>query len=101
MAIKKQSGTVSPLVIEAGKQDRGAALAFFLLDNTGSIFECWSGYMSTADQRAVFGRVLGKGLFFISGSNELVSMSVSMCFGTMRDFKFHMPWSELAARQVA
>ncbi len=87
--------TLSPLVREAALEDKGAAMAIFLLDNTGSIFGRWVGYMTADDQRTVFGRKIGKGMIEVDGEKELVALNVSVCFGTMRDTVWSSRWIEL------
>jgi hypothetical protein len=87
--------TLSPLAIEAALEDKAAALAFFLLDNTGSIFGHWQGRMTANDQRALLGRFVGKGLLIINGNDETIYHNVSVCFGTMRDNSWSRTWTEL------
>lgn len=87
--------TISENTATAAKQDRPAGLAFFLQENVGSIFRCWSGKMKAKDQRALFGRNIGKGLIYIDGASEVVTMTVSVCFGTMRDIRFKSSWSDI------
>jgi hypothetical protein len=75
--------------------DKAANLAFFLQDNAGSIFGSWKGRMSAKDQRALFGRFLGKGLLVINGDKEKISHFVSVCFGTMYDCQLSLNWNQL------
>lgn len=53
----------------------------FLLAETGSVWGSWSGRMDYAKQRATFGRVIGKGLIIIDGSNDTVTHRTKVCFG--------------------
>jgi hypothetical protein len=75
--------------------DHAANLSFFLLDQTGSVFGRWTGRMSAAEQRALFGRFLGKGTLIINGTNETVAMSVKVCFGLDSDVRTRLRWNEL------
>lgn len=84
------------------ENDHGSALAMFLQENTGTIFGTWRGTMKVADQRRLFGRKIGKGRICIDGDREWVQMSISMCFGTMRDTVFESTWASLdTAARVA
>jgi hypothetical protein len=87
--------TVSPHTAEAAQEDRAAGLAFFLQENVGSIFGTWSGNMKASDQRALFGRNIGKGLIYIDGAPEQVSMTMSVAFGAFRDTVFRATWADL------
>ena len=42
--------------------DYAANLAIFLLEKNGSIFAKWAGRMAASEQRALFGKYLGKGV---------------------------------------
>lgn len=75
--------------------DYAANLAAFLLANTGSIYNSWSGRMSAADQRLVFGQYLGKGRIYISGSDERVEHWVKVCFGLDSDMTKRLYWRDL------
>lgn len=80
---------------EAATDDRGAAMAFFLLENTGTVLGRWRGYMHAADQRLLFGRAIGKGTIVLDGDDETVSHVVSMCFGTIYDTNWGLSWVKL------
>lgn len=90
--------TLSDFVVDVAKTDRAAALAFFLLDNTGSVLGEWNGQMSVADQRKLFGFVVGRGRICIMGDGELVMHSVTVCFGTMTDCVFSPTWGDLCTK---
>jgi len=75
--------------------DYAANLALFLLEKTGSIFKRWDGRMSAADQRALFGRNLGRGTIVIDGTSETVACRVSVCFGLDYDYRNVNKWSAL------
>jgi hypothetical protein len=75
--------------------DYAANLCFFLQEKTGSIFGYWEGRMTAAEQRALFGRYLGKGVIEIDGTKELVLNRVSVCFGTDSDNRNVTPWRNL------
>ena len=55
----------------------------------------WTGRMSAAEQRALFGRFLGKGRLVIDGENERVKMIVKVCFGTDWDTREDISWRNL------
>lgn len=63
------------------KPDYAAQLALFLLEKTGSIWGLWRGKMTAAEQRALFGRFIGKGDIRINGTEETISMRRKVCFG--------------------
>jgi hypothetical protein len=94
---RDQPYTLTPLVAETAAEDRAGALAFFLLDNVGSIFGRWGGRMPKTDQLTLFGRYFGKGQIFVDGAEEDVWMTISMCFGTMRDTVASCRWAKLPA----
>lgn len=61
--------------------DAAANLGFFLLEKVGSIYGTWKGRMPADEQRALFGRFLGKGRLTIDGSIENIKVVTSACFG--------------------
>lgn len=67
--------------------DYAAELAFFLLEQTGSVCGKWEGRMSAAEQRALFGRFLGKGVIEIDGTEETLRNRVSVCYGMDWDYR--------------
>lgn len=77
---------------DALPQDLGADaagnLASLLLDKTGSIFGVTYLRLSAADQRRLFGRVVGKGKLRIDGTEETVTNIIKVCFG--------LDWTEAA-----
>jgi len=75
--------------------DYAANLAFFLQEKTGTIFGSWSGRMSAKEQRELFGRFLGKGRIYISGSDERVEHWVKVCFGLDSDMTKRIYWRDL------
>lgn len=75
--------------------DYAANLALFLQEKTGTIFGEWDGRMTAAEQRALFGRFLGKGLLCINGSAETVEHHVKVCFGTDSDMTARVAWRDL------
>jgi len=88
--------TIPVVAIEASQGgDKGAALAFFLLENTGSVLGKFWGHMRAADQRALFGHFLGKGKLMIDGDRELLTHSYKICFGTDVETNFRKRWIEL------
>lgn len=83
-----------PAVI-TGNKDYAANLAIFLLENTGSIFGSWKGRIPAKDQRALFGRFIGKGKIYINGDNERVEHWVKVCFGLDSDCTVNLAWRDL------
>lgn len=77
--------------------DYAASLAFFLLEKTGTVLGAWSGRMTAAEQRALFGRFLGKGKLWIDGSDETIEHHVKVCFGTDSDCTARLAWRDLRA----
>lgn len=77
--------------------DYAANLALFLLEKTGSIFGEWIGRMTAAEQRALFGRFIGKGRIVINGEEETIANRVKVCFGLDSDDRNVTRWSALFA----
>jgi hypothetical protein len=75
--------------------DYAAQLALFLVEKTGSCLGSWSGRMSAADQRALFGRFIGKGRIIIDGDNETLCNRVKVCFGLDWDDRNQTKWRNL------
>lgn len=70
-------------------------LALFLVEKTGSTTGCWGGQMTAKEQRALFGRFLGKGTIVIDGNEELVWNRVKVCFGLDWDDRNITDWKAL------
>lgn len=81
--------------MNTNKPDFAAQLALFLLETTGSIWGRFRGKMPAAQQRALFGRFIGKGDIIIDGTEETVEMIYRVCFGTDWDRKGYTKWSAL------
>lgn len=75
--------------------DYAANLAIFLLEKTGTVFGTWAGRMTAAEQRALFGRFLGKGKLVINGSEERLAHVAKRCFGLDYEVTADLPWREL------
>lgn len=73
--------------MDTQRVDFVAQLALFLQEKTGSVCGCWEDYMRAADQRALFGRYLGKGIICIDGDKETISMRVKVGFGQDYDYR--------------
>ena len=73
--------------------DYAANLANFLMDKKGSVFATWNGRMTAKEQRALFGKFLGKGLIEINGTNETVCHYVKVCFGLDSECTKTIKWS--------
>jgi hypothetical protein len=74
--------------------DLAANLAFFLLENTDSVYGRWDGRMLAVDQRKLFGRFLGKGVLGIQGETEQLTMTRKVCFGTDWSTDYYR-WGEI------
>lgn len=75
--------------------DFAACLAMFLQETTGSVCGFWHGHMKAVDQRALFGRYLGRGTICIDGEKEMLYMSVSVDFGRDYDDRKLTPFRNL------
>lgn len=75
--------------------DYAAQLALFLLEKTGSIFGEWSGRLTAAEQRVLFGQFIGKGLIIIDGTQETICNRVKVCFGLDYDDRNVRHWRDL------
>lgn len=75
--------------------DYAANLALFLLEKVGTVLGCWGGKMKAAEQRALFGRYIGKGLIVIDGENETIANHVKVCFGLDCDIRNTVKWKNL------
>ena len=75
--------------------DYAAQLALFLVEKTGSCLGCWKGPMRAAEQRALFGRFLGKGKLIIDGSEERLAHVVKRCFGLDYEVTADFNWRNL------
>ena len=78
--------------------DTPANLALFLTERTGSCLNTWSGKLTAAEQRALFGRYIGKGKIWIDGANETVEHHVKVCFGADTDCTFSSAWRDMRAQ---
>jgi hypothetical protein len=79
----------------AANPDYAASLAFFLLENTGSIYNSWEGRLSAKQQRALFGQFIGKGKIYISGSCERIEHYRKVCFGLDSEMTKRLYWRDL------
>lgn len=77
------------------RPDPAANLALFLLDKTGSIWGEWIGRLTANEQRALFGRFLGKGRIVIDGNAETICNRVKVCFGLDYDDRQQTAWRNL------
>jgi hypothetical protein len=77
------------------KPDYAANLALFLLEKTGSVCGLWGDKMLAAEQRALFGRFLGKGTIVINGHDETICNRVKVCFGMDWDDRKVTRWASL------
>lgn len=75
------------------KYEAAANLAAFLLETTGTVCGTWRGHMKAAQQRALFGKFVGKGLLVIKGSDETISHTVKRCFGLDYETTFAKTWA--------
>lgn len=75
--------------------DHAASLALYLTEHTGSCTGAWQGKMPAAQQRALFGRYLGKGTIEIDGATETLVHWITACFGRDYDVTFDRRWASL------
>ncbi len=75
--------------------DYAAQLALFLQEKTGSIFGRWSGKMSAAEQKSLFGMFIGKGTIIIDGELELICNRVKIAFGLDYEDRNPTSWRHL------
>lgn len=83
----------------ANNADIPANLALLLLDKTGTVLGRHQARMTAAEQRALFGRVIGRGTIIIDGDNETVTNRVKVAFGMDYDDRAQVTWRELAEAQ--
>jgi len=91
MALTNESIKMFP----SQNKDYAAQLALFLLEKTGTIFGKFSGKMTAIEQRALFGRYIGKGQIIIDGATETICNRVKVCFGLDYDDRQVTKWSSL------
>ena len=77
------------------KFEAATNLAHFLLEKTGSVFGVWQGRLTAKEQRALFGKFIGKGLLIIDGTQEILQHVIKVCFGLDYDINFSRKWVEL------
>lgn len=75
--------------------DYAANLALFLTEKTGTCLGEWAGRLTAAEQRALFGRYLGKGRIVINGATEIICNRVKVCFGLDSDDRNVTAWRAL------
>lgn len=75
--------------------DPAANLAIFLTERKGTPLAAWNGRLSAAEQRALFGRYLGKGTLWIDGSAETVEHTRQVCFGHDCEVTASIKWGAL------
>jgi hypothetical protein len=76
-------------------KDRAGFLALVLTEATGTPNGYIESRMTANEQRAVFGRALGRGVIQIDGFKAEISMRVKVCFGTDYDERKHTHWRDL------
>lgn len=79
----------------AAHTDYAASLALFLVAKTGSTLKTWAGKLTAAEQRALFGRFIGKGKIVIDGERETIANRVKVCFGADWDDRNVTAWRAL------
>ena len=75
--------------------DYAATLALFLTEKTGSCLTIWAGKLTAAEQRALFGRFIGKGTIVVDGTAETICNRVKVCFGLDFDDRSVIKWGAL------
>jgi hypothetical protein len=97
--IEDSRGMVPAMASKVGaggtEVDYAGSLAMFLQEKTGTVLGRWKGKMPAADQRALFGRVLGKGTIVIDGERETVANQVKVAFGQDYDDRAVTSWRDL------
>lgn len=80
--------------------DYAAVLALYLLEKVGTVLGEWSGKLTANEQRALFGRAIGRGKIVINGSNETICNRVKVCFGHDWDDRNVTAWRDLNPEAV-
>jgi hypothetical protein len=75
--------------------DIATNVAFFLLEKTGSVCGYWQGRLTAKEQRALFGRFIGKGMLHIDGATETIAHTIKVCFGLDYDITFQRTLAEM------
>lgn len=75
--------------------DHAANLALFLVEKVGTVLGEWKGRMTAVEQRALFGRFIGKGRIVIDGERETIANRVKVCFGLDYDDRNVTAWRDL------
>jgi hypothetical protein len=72
-------------------------LAHFLLERTGSVLKRWSGRLTAAEQRKLFGTFIGKGKLVIDGAHETIAhlVKVPHWYGDDANETYYSKWSEI------
>lgn len=76
--------------------DYAAKLAIFLTNKVSTPLGQYRARMTAAQQRELFGRVIGRGTIVIDGENETVRNRVKVCFGADYDDRNITAWRALA-----
>lgn len=79
------------------KFDAVANIAVFLMERSGSVLATWTGRLTAAEQREMFGAFLGKGELTINGEEETIRHTVKVCFGLDYNVTFESRWHEITA----
>ena len=77
------------------KYEAAENLAAFLMETKGSVLAFWNGHMPAKQQRALFGRFLGKGNLVICGQTEEVRHNAKRCFGLDFETTACISWRDL------
>ena len=75
--------------------DYAANLSIFLIEKTNSVFSTWTGKLTAAEQRGLFGKFIGKGKIVIDGEREIIANRVRVCFGHDYDDRNVTAWRAL------
>ena len=86
---------VSQFVLDTAASDTSAALAFFLVEQGKPVYGMWTGKLSSADQRTLFGSFIGKGRIVIDGGNEKIHHLVTIAFGQDAEYDFTRKWEHI------
>lgn len=75
--------------------EAAANLATYLLEKTGSVCGVYGTRMSAQEQRALFGRFIGKGVIVINGLYETISNRVKIAYGADWEDRNIIAWRDL------
>lgn len=75
--------------------DRIKTLENFLLDKTHSQYGLWRGKLTAKEQRDLFGKYMGRGKFWIDGSDQTLVMTTRVAYGHDSQETVILRWTDL------